>query len=106
MGCYGIGLGRLLGTIVEINSDQQGIIWPKTVSPLEVHLLSLENDPTIRRRADKIYYSLQKRGVEVLYDDRHDSAGIKLKDADLIGIPIRLVVSKKTEGKIELKFRS
>lgn len=106
MGCYGIGLGRLLGTVAEINCDKNGLIWPKSVTPFEVHLLGLENDQEIRNQAEKAYRALHNQGVEVLYDDRLDSAGVKLKDADLIGLPIRLIVSKKTKKEIELRFRS
>lgn len=106
MGCYGIGLGRVMGTVVEINSDQNGIIWPKTVAPFNVHLLCLDNNQEIREKADKLYQALQKSKIEVLYDDRDESAGVKLKDSDLIGIPIRLVISKKTGDKIEVKHRA
>ena len=106
MGCYGIGLGRVMGTVVEINSDQNGIIWPKTVTPYQAHLLLLDSHPKVKKEAEKTYDSLQKQGVQVLYDDRLESAGVKLKDADLIGIPIRLIISEKTKDKIELKFRN
>lgn len=99
MGCYGIGLGRLLAGIVEANHDQKGIIWPESVAPFAAHLLA------IPARADQIYQQLQKAGVAVLYDDREVSAGVKFADADLIGIPVRLVVSQKTGDKIEWKKR-
>lgn len=104
MGCYGLGLSRALGTIVEICHDDKGIIWPEAVAPFKVHLLSLgENE-----KADKIYNDLQKEGVEVLYDDRDLSAGEKFVDADLIGCPYRLVISKKSleNGGLELKRRN
>ncbi|MFA6416994.1 MAG: aminoacyl--tRNA ligase-related protein [Patescibacteria group bacterium] len=104
MGCYGLGLSRALGTIVEICHDDKGIIWPEAVAPFKVHLLSLgENE-----KADKIYNDLQKEGVEVLYDDRDLSAGEKFADADLIGCPYRLVISKKSleNGGLELKRRN
>jgi prolyl-tRNA synthetase len=104
MGCYGLGLSRALGTIVEICHDEKGIIWPEAVAPFKIHLLSLgEND-----KADKIYNDLQKAGVEVLYDDRDLSAGEKFADADLIGCPYRLVISKKSleNGGLELKRRN
>lgn len=101
MASYGIGISRLVATIVEIYHDDKGIIWPETVSPFKVHLLSLgENE-----QAEKIYDQLKKNGVEVLYDDRDISVGAKLADADLIGIPWRAIVSKKTAGKVELKKR-
>lgn len=104
MGCYGLGLSRALGTIVEICHDERGIIWPEAVAPFKIHLLSLgEND-----KAGEIYDDLQKAGVEVLYDDRDLSAGEKFADADLIGCPYRLVVSKKSleNGGLELKRRN
>ncbi len=100
MGSYGIGLGRLMGTIVEVLADDQGIIWPKSVAPFQVHLIDLRT-----KRDDKIYQILQKQGFEVLYDDRKISAGIKLKDADLMGMPYRLVQSDKLGDKLELKRR-
>lgn len=96
MGCYGIGIGRTLATIIEVNNDENGIIWPVAVAPYQVHLTTLGNDEAAREKADKLYDELVGQGVEVLYDDRDESAGVKLKDADLIGIPLRLIVSKKT----------
>lgn len=103
MGCYGIGVTRLMGAIIEVSHDDKGIIWPESVSPFQFHLLNLNKDSV---QADVIYETLQKRGFEVLYDDRSVSAGVKLNDADLIGITKRLVVGAKTEGKIEYKLRS
>ena len=109
MGAYGIGLGRVMATVVEVSSDDKGIIWPENIAPFRVHLISLDQD----KEADKIYSDLMKMdpsaGGEVLYDDRQDKApGEKFADADLIGCPIRLVVSKKTleKGSIELKHRN
>jgi prolyl-tRNA synthetase len=97
MGCYGIGLGRLMGTIVESLSDGKGIIWPESVAPFRVHLLSLGDDNKTNSEADKLYKNLSEKGIEVLYDDRRDvSAGEKFADADLIGIPYRVVVSKRS----------
>lgn len=101
MGSYGIGLGRLMGTVAEVYHDENGIIWPESIAPFRVHLVSLQEDD----KADKIYQTLQDEGIEVLYDDRDLSPGAKFSDADLIGIPYRAVVSKKTDGKIELKKR-
>lgn len=108
MGCYGIGLGRLMGAIVEINHDEKGLVWPFAVAPFAVHLLLLNNELRIKNYADEIYKDLQKKGIEVLYDDREDATpGEKFADADLIGIPYRAVVSEKTvkESKVELKRR-
>ncbi len=101
MGCYGIGPARVMGAAVEILHDQNGIVWPKAIAPYQVHLVSLGQDSA----CGKIYQALVKEGVEVLFDDREESAGVKLKDADLIGIPIRAVVSSKTGEKIEIKYR-
>lgn len=107
MGCYGIGTTRTMGAIVEIHNDDNGIIWPDSVAPFKVHLVGLNLDGEVmRKKAQKVYEELNKSGVEVLYDDRVDiGAGEKLSDADLIGIPIRLIVSKKTEDKVEYKER-
>ena len=105
MGCYGIGLQRLMGAIVELNNDKNGIIWPESVAPFQVHLISLGKN----REAEKIYKNLEKNNIEVLYDDREDaSAGAKFADADLIGIPWRMVVSEKSlaGGGVEVKRRN
>ena len=105
VGCYGLGTSRLMGTIVEVCHDAQGIIWPEAVAPYDIHLLNISEKQ--KATSDKIYNSLQKAGVEVLYDDRQDiSAGGKFADADLIGIPYRLVISEKTGNKIEIKKRN
>lgn len=109
MGCYGMGLGRLMGAIVEVNHDDKGIIWPKKVAPFLVHFIKIENNKKIEKIAEKLYNNLQKAGFEVLYDDRIDkTAGEKLVDADLIGIPYRIVVSEKTlkQKAVEVKERS
>jgi len=103
MGCYGIGIQRLLGTVVEANRDEKGMIWPEEVAPYKYHLISIGDT---KKEADKLYDDLVKKGIEVLYDDRDLSVGEKFADADLIGLPFRLVVSQKNEGKIELKKRS
>ena len=103
MGCYGIGVSRLMGAVVESISDEKGIIWPETIAPYRVHLLSIgEEDKSL-----EIYEQLLKEGVEVLYDDRDKGAGEKFADADLIGIPFRVVVSEKTlkEDSVEIKKR-
>lgn len=100
MGCYGIGVSRLMGTIVEVHNDDKGIVWPESVAPYAVYLVGLSET------AEKVYEELEKAGVEVLYDDRDASAGQKFADADLLGIPVRLVVSQKTSGKVEWKNRN
>ncbi len=103
MGCYGIGISRVMGAIVEILSDKKGIVWPKSIAPFSVHLISLGEE----EEAEKIYNLLRKEGVEVLFDDREKGAGEKLVESDLIGIPYRMVVSKKTitSEAIEIKKR-
>ncbi|KKQ01831.1 MAG: Proline-tRNA ligase [Candidatus Moranbacteria bacterium GW2011_GWD2_36_198] len=104
MGCYGIGVSRLMGVIAELFADDKGLIWPENIAPFSLHLLSLgEND-----EAEKIYAQLLKNGVEVLFDDRDAQAGQKFADSDLIGIPYRAVISKKSlaAGGIEVKKRN
>ncbi|PJE75677.1 hypothetical protein COV04_03700 [Candidatus Uhrbacteria bacterium CG10_big_fil_rev_8_21_14_0_10_48_11] len=107
MGCYGIGLGRVMGTVVEVHHDDRGIAWPKAIAPYDVHVVRLGDSPSVVAAADTLYADLRKKNVSPLYDDRDLSAGIKLKDADLIGLPLRVVVSEKTmsAGKIEVKRR-
>ncbi len=107
MGCYGIGLPRLMGAIVEISHDKEGIIWPKEVAPFSFHLISLGEG--VKKEADKIYQTLQKAKAEVIYDDREDkNPGEKFADCDLIGVPYRIVVSEKTLKKdsVEIKKRN
>lgn len=102
MGCYGLGITRLMGAIVEVFNDERGIIWPKEISPFKVHLIALNVD------GKEIYDVLQKEGIEVLYDDRVKSAGEKLADCDLIGNYLRIIVSEKTlkESSVEIKRRN
>jgi prolyl-tRNA synthetase len=108
MGCYGIGLGRVLAAIVEQSHDDKGIIWPLSVAPYQVHLcpLNLEKSAVLPT-AEKIYQELQKEGIEVLFDDRDDSPGVKFNDADLLGIPLRLTLSPRTlqSQSVEAKWR-
>jgi prolyl-tRNA synthetase len=107
MGCYGIGIGRSLAALVEVYHDEKGIIWPEQVAPFKVHLIGIDlKDEAIKKRAFEIYEQLQKKNIEVLFDDRDANAGAKFADADLIGIPYRLVVSKRTGDKIEYKKRN
>ncbi len=108
MGSYGIGITRLLGVIVEKYADEKGMVWPKAVAPFHVHLVGLNlDDAEIRDYANGIYASLQALGIEVLFDDRDARAGEKFADSDLIGIPYRMIVSKKskTEGLFEVVQR-
>jgi len=112
MGCYGIGPSRIMGTVVEINHDERGIIWPEEIAPFKVHLILLGNKNSWKKNkleADKLYESLFAHGIDVLYDEREDKgAGEKFSEADLIGCPIRIVVSDKTlaEGAGEYKRRN
>ncbi len=107
MGSYGIGPGRAMGVAVELFSDEKGIVWPKSIAPFTVHLVSLAASAKAKKEADALYAKLQKDGVEVLYDDRDARAGEKFADADLIGIPLRAVISDKTPaGKVEIKERT
>ena len=109
MGSYGIGPGRVMGTVVEVLSDDKGIIWPESIAPFSIHLLSLGEDEAVKKEADKIYETLVKNNIEVLFDDRAGlSAGEKFADADLLGMPWRAVVSGRSikEEGIELKKRT
>jgi len=108
MGCYGIGLGRLMATVVEVHNDKKGIIWPKEIAPFQFHLIQIGNTEKVKDAAEKLYQGWQKTNIEVLYDDRDDkSAGEKFAEADLIGIPYRIVVSERTLEKdsVEVKKR-
>lgn len=110
MGCYGLGLGRAMGAIAEVNHDDKGIVWPEEAAPFETHLLKIsgsrKND-VLEKAGEKIYAELRAKGIEVLYDDRGESAGVKFADADLIGCPYRIVVSEKTleQKSVEVKDR-
>lgn len=108
MGCYGIGPSRVMGTVVEVFHDDKGIIWPEAIAPFKAHIVTLGTQEEVKAQAQKLYEDLSKRGVEVLLDDRDDSAGKKLTDADLIGIPYRIVISQRslTAGGCEVKKRS
>lgn len=108
MGCYGIGVSRLVSAIIEQNHDADGVIWPREVAPFTVIILPLEvNNPELMRIADNLYRELKNAGVDVLLDDRDERPGIKFKDADLIGIPVSIVIGKKSlqESKLELRLR-
>jgi prolyl-tRNA synthetase len=108
MGCYGIGLGRLMATIVEVWHDEKGICWPREVAPFLVHLIPVENTKKVIKTTEKLYLNLKNQGVEVLYDDRKEiTVGEKFADSDLIGIPWRIVVSERTLAKncLEIKKR-
>lgn len=107
MGCYGIGIGRTIASIVEQHSDERGIIWPQSIAPYAIHLLSLGSKVEILDLAESLYRDIQKAGLEVLYDDRDQTPGVKFSDADLLGIPIHVVVSKRSvdAGGVEVRLR-
>ncbi len=96
MGCYGIGVSRTVAAIIEQNNDENGIIWPLSVAPFQIHLIAVNSKDEVQMEvAEKIYQELNEKGFEVLFDDRNERAGVKFKDADLIGIPLRITVGKK-----------
>ncbi len=105
MGSYGIGLGRLMGTIVELHNDEKGITWTESTAPFDVHLVSLCKDEGDIKKCDELYEILKKKGVEVLYDDRDSRAGEKFADSDLIGIPVRVVISPKTLANDSIEYK-
>ncbi len=107
MGSYGIGIGRLLGTIVEIYADDEGLVWPKEIAPYRVIIVALQDDREVQDEAEKMYLALQKSGVEVLLHDKKGNPGEKLATADMLGIPTQVIVSKKAllEGQFEIKDR-
>ena len=108
MGCYGIGVGRLAAAVCEVHHDDYGPIWPKAIAPYQVHLCAVRPDnEEVKTLADKLYEDLQAKGVEVIYDDRNVSAGIMFSDADLLGVPLRVVVSPRNlkQGVVEIVSR-
>ena len=108
MGCYGIGIGRLAASICEAHHDERGPLWPMAVAPWQVHLCAFRAaEPSVKEAAETLYSQLEKQGVEVLYDDRDVSAGVMLADADLLGIPLRVIVSPRSlrEGCCEISAR-
>jgi prolyl-tRNA synthetase len=109
MGSYGIGLERLLAAIIEANHDENGIIWPRSVAPYDVHLIAIQMDkPGVRETAEKLYDDLRAAGLEVLYDERDESPGVKFNDADLLGMPVRATVSPRNldKGSLEVRKRT
>ena len=108
MGCYGIGVSRVIAAAIEQSHDENGIIWPAPLSPFDVELIALDTQGEVKQKADEIYNALRAEGITVLYDERDERPGVKFKDADLIGIPHRIVIGKKLlpEGKLEYKART
>ena len=107
MGSYGIGPARLMGTVVESLADDKGLVWPDEIAPFAVHLVQLGDDAEVQKEAEELYRELNGAGIEVLWDDRDARAGEKFADSDLIGIPLRVIVSQKSlaEGKFECVLR-
>jgi prolyl-tRNA synthetase len=109
MGCYGIGIGRLLAAAIEQNHDDKGIMWPMSIAPYHIYLCPLYKENTqVAETAEKLYSSLETAGLEVLFDDREESPGVKFNDADLLGMPVRVTVSPRTleKASAEVKLRS
>ncbi len=107
MGSYGIGIGRLMAAVIETHHDEHGIVWPAVLAPFDVHLVTLATAGAVWNRAEALYAELREAGLDVLYDDRDESAGVKFADADLIGCPVRLTVSTRSleAGGLEIKAR-
>lgn len=106
MGCYGIGVDRTLAAIIEEHSDDKGIIWPMSVAPFHVTLLTITKKEALNETAEKFCADLEAEGIEVLFDDRTERAGVKLADSELLGIPLRAVLSDKNNGKVEIHVRA
>ncbi len=108
MGCYGIGVSRTMAAVIEQHHDDDGIIWPEGIAPYQVIIIPTKtNDETIMNLAEDIYSKMTEAGIEVLIDDRNERPGVKFKDADLIGIPMRITVGRAAgEGRVEVKFRN
>lgn len=108
MGCYGLGVSRCLAAIVETSHDESGIIFPVPIAPFEVVLILVNAQDALQRAAaESLYESLLGKGIEILYDDREERGGVKFKDADLIGIPLQVVVGRTVmEGKVEVRWRA
>lgn len=109
MGCYGIGVSRLIATVIEVHHDEKGIKWPLGVAPFEVEILPLQvTDPEVMKISQQYYDELTKQHIDVLMDDRDETAGRKFNDADLIGLPYRIIIGKRglAEGNVEIKNRA
>lgn len=105
MGCYGIGVDRTIAAIIEEHNDEKGIIWPMSVAPFHVTVIAISKKEDTNDEAEKFSAQLEQKGLEVLFDDRNERAGVKLADSELIGIPVRVVFSDKNEGKLEITLR-
>jgi prolyl-tRNA synthetase len=107
MGSYGIGVERVMAAAVELHHDADGIVWPFSIAPFHATILTMGKEPELARAAEEVAAALGRAGMEVLFDDRDERAGVKFKDADLVGIPLRIAVGKRglAEGKVEWKLR-
>ena len=109
MGCYGLGIGRTVAAAIEQNHDEKGIVWPLPLAPFEVVVIPINahKDEDVRREAERIYTELEAKGADVLFDDRDERPGVKFKDADLVGFPVRVVVGSKSlaEDRVEISLR-
>ena len=111
MGCYGLGVSRIMGAMAEISHDQNGLIWPEAIAPYQFYLFPLlsgktKEDKEVKKQTDILYQKMIKLGLEVLYDDREDiTSGEKLKDADLLGLPKRIIISSRTLQKKSLEIK-
>jgi prolyl-tRNA synthetase len=108
MGSYGIGVERIMAAAIELHHDENGVIWPPSIAPFHATVLTLGPEPELKQAAEELVEALSRAGVEVLYDDRDERAGVKFKDADLVGVPIRIAVGKKglASGQAEWKLRA
>jgi prolyl-tRNA synthetase len=108
MGSYGIGVERIMAAAIELHHDENGIVWPLSIAPFHATVLTLGPEPELKKAADEVVDALAREGVEVLYDDRDERAGVKFKDADLVGVPIRIAVGRKglAGGQVEWKLRA
>src|SRR5262249_39303529 len=109
MGCYGIGVSRVVAAAIEQSHDANGIIWPEALAPWRLAIIPLNmSNADVKKTAEKLYEEALSKGIDVLLDDRDETAGVKLKDADLIGVPLRIVVGERkiAEGKVEFRKRS
>ena len=107
MGCYGIGVSRILHSLIEQHHDKNGIVWPTSVAPFDLHLIQVGNDPDVERLSEEVYGTMKMNGVDLLHDDRNVSAGIKFNDSNVLGIPLRLIIGKRSldSGKFEFEVR-
>ena len=108
MGCYGIGVSRLVATTIEQHNDADGIRWPVSIAPYKAHLVTIGQDEAVLSAAKKIYEDLNQAGIDVLWDDRDERPGVKFKDADLLGMPFRITIGAKAlaNGNVEMKPRT